>query len=206
MKFLAALLCLLLAFSPALAEFDAAPLREDPDLIPMPQFGTANTAYRPSHQPYIGQVDEPFEGDLVAFVDYITLADEGVTLLRLSLSTMVFGHALYADEMRLTVGGRQYTFAVSAAVDEYDGLYMEDYAVCLTDASLPLLAAIARQKTDEPIPVALFSLGEAVLTGLVVIPGADAAELYDRFVDLGGKKQGLKALDERWPCTVENVK
>ena len=83
---------------------------------------------------------------------------------------------------------------------------MEDHTTYLTDASLPLLKAIAQQKTDAPIPVELLSLGEVVFSGLVVIPGEEAADLYDRFIDLGGKKQELKKLDEVWPCKVEKVK
>ena len=52
----------------------------------------------------------------------------------------------------------------------------------------------------------LLSLGETVFSGLVVIPGEDAAALYDHFIDLGGKMQALKKLDEVWPCKMEKLK
>ena len=205
-RFLACLLAMFLAVPAALAEFDIAALKADPDLMIFTHPGTVNTVYRLPNQPYIGQVDEAFEGELVAYVDYLTLADEGVTLLRLMISTVVYDMPINADQLRLTVGGKSYTLTVPHEESEYDGLYMEDYTACLTDASLPLLKAIAQQKTDAPIPVELLSLDEVVFSGLVVIPGEEAAGLYDRFIDLGGKKQELKKLDAIWPCKVENVK
>lgn len=205
-KLLAFLLAVLLFVPAALAEFDTAPLKSDPNMSIFTLPGTVNTAYRPVNQPFIGQVDEPFEGELVAYVDYITLVDEDVTLLRLMVSTVACDTPINADQLRLTVGGKSYTITVGHEESEYDGLYMEDYAACLTDASLPLLKAIAQQKTDAPIPVELLSLGDAVFSGLVVIPGEEAANLYDQFIDLGGKKQELKRMDALWPCKVEKVK
>ena len=80
---------------------------------------------------------------------------------------------------------------------------MEDYAVCLTDTYLPLMKIITQQKKDEPIAVEFLSLGETVFAGEVIIPGQEAAVLYDRFIDLGGKKQELKRLEATWPCTVK---
>ena len=134
--------------------------------------------------------------------DYITLVDADVTLLRLVMSIEAYD-PICADQMRLTVGKKTYTFDVTYDQDEYDGLYMEDYAVCLTDASLPLMKTIAQQKKDEPIAVEFLSLGETIFAGEVIIPGQEAAQLYDRFIDLGGKKQELKRLDATWPCTVK---
>lgn len=204
-KLLALLLALLMMAPAALAEFDVSPLKNDPNVTVMPQHGTVNTVYRPTNQPFIGQVDEEFEGELIVYVDYINLVDEEATLLRVMVSTVVYDYPLNADQMRLTVGGKSYTFPVSREIAEYDGLYMEDHAVCLTEASLPLLKAIAQQKKDAPIPVTLYREGETVFSGLAVIPGDEAARLYDRFVDLGGKKQALKRLDALWPCQVEKV-
>ena len=123
-------------------------------------------------------------------------------VLRLVVSIEAYD-PICADQMRLTVGKKTYTFDVTYEQDEYDGLYMEDYAVCLTDASLPLMKTIAQQKKDEPIAVEFLSLGETVFAGEVIIPGQEAAQLYDRFIDLGGKKQELKRLDATWPCTVK---
>lgn len=205
-KLPAFLIALLLMTSAALAEFDLAPLKSDPDLSVFTQPGTVNTVYRPLNQPFIGQVDEAFEGEMVVYADYISLVDEGVTLLRLMVSTVAYDLPLNADQLRMTVGGKRYTITVHHEESEYDGLYMEDFSACLTDASLPLLKAIAQQKNDAPIPVELLSLGDVVFSGLVVIPGEEAAGLYDRFIDLGGKKQELRKLDALWPCEVEKVK
>ncbi len=205
-KLLVFLLTLMLFVPAASAEFDLSPLKSDPNMMSFPQQGTVNTVYRPMNQPFIGQPDEPFDGELVAYVDYITLVDEDMTLLRLTVSTVAYESPVNAEQLRLTVGGKHYTFPVSREVSEYDGLYMEDHSVCLTDTSLPLLKAIAQQKKDAPIPVTLLCEGETVFSGLVVIPGDEAAKLYDQFVNLGGKKQELKKLDQRWPCQVEKAK
>lgn len=205
-KLPAFLIALLLMTSAALAEFDLAPLKSDPDLSVFTQPGTVNTVYRPLNQPFIGQVDETFEGEMVVYADYISLVDKGVTLLRLMVSTVAYALPLNADQLRMTVGGKRYTITVHHEESEYDGLYMEDFTACLTDASLPLLKAIAQQKNDAPIPVELLSLGDVVFSGLVVIPGEEAAGLYDRFIDLGGKKQELRKLDALWPCEAEKVK
>ena len=202
-KLLAFLLTLMLFVPAALAEFDTASLKANADLYAFTIPGTVNTVYRPVNQPYLGQVDEAWEGELIAYVDYVTLVDEDVTLLRLVVSTTVFDLPLNAEQLRFTVGGKRYTFTVSHEESEYDGLYMEDFTACLTDASLPFLKAVAQQKTDAPIPVELLTLGETVFSGVVVIPGEEAARLYDRYIDLGGKKQDLKRYDETWPCSVK---
>lgn len=206
-KYAALLLGLLLAVTVALAEsaFDTGALQRMENTTTFTHPGTVNTVVRLLNQPYIGQVDEVYDGGLLAYVDYITMPDHDATLLRLMVSIEAFD-PIAADEMRLTVGGKRYTFTVDYDQSEYDGLYMEDYAVCLTDASLPLLKAAAQQKQDDPIPVEFLSLGEVVFAGEVIIPGDDAATLYDRFIDLGGKQQSLKALDAVWPCKVEKAK
>lgn len=198
-------LALLLCGSAALAEFDTASLRDMENTTTFTHPGTVNTVTRLLNQPYLAQVDAPGEGELSVFVDFITLPDYEVTLLRLLTGTVTYA-PLAANEMRITVGGKRYTFTVNYEQSEYDGIYMEDYAVCLTDTSLPLLKAIAQQKTDKPIQVEYLSLGEVVFSAQVIIPGQDAALIYDRFVDYGGKKQDLSWYDAMWPCKVEKVK
>jgi len=206
MKKLLALLLILFLASPALAEMDLTPLKTDPDWYAFPQGATLNTVYRAVNQPYIGQVDDAFDGDLVAYVDFITLVDRDVTLLRLMASTEMFGLPLGADQLRLTVAGKRYAFSVSREESEYDGLYMEDYTTCLVGEGLTMLKAIAQQKKDHPIAVELLAEGSVVFTGQVIIPGEEAAAIYDRFIDMGGKKQSLKALEEQFPCKVEKTK
>lgn len=204
-RLIALVLALLLCGSAALAEFDTASLREMENATTFTHPGTVNTVTRLLNQPYLAQVDAPSEGELSVFVDFITLPDYEVTLLRLLTGTVTYA-PLAANEMRITAGGKRYTFTVNYEQSEYDGIYMEDYAVCLTDTSLPLLKAIAQQKTDKPIQVEYLSLGEVVFSAQVIIPGQDAALIYDRFVDYGGKKQDLSWYDAMWPCKVEKVK
>ncbi len=206
MKKLLALLLILFLASTALAEMDLTPLKTDPDWYAFPQGATLNTVYRAVNQPYIGQVDDAFDGDLVAYVDFITLVDRDVTLLRLMASTEMFGLPLGADQLRLTVAGKRYAFSVSREESEYDGLYMEDYTTCLAGEGLTMLKAIAQQKKDHPIAVELLAEGSVVFTGQVIIPGEEAAAIYDRFIDMGGKKQSLKTLEEQFPCKVEKTK
>ena len=201
-KFLAMLLCLLLTAACAESPFDVEELRRTENMTIFTPYGSVDTVVRPMNQPYFGQEDAPYDGGLIAYVDYITLVDADATLLRLVVSIEAFD-PISADQMRITVGKKTYTFDVTYEQSEYDGLYMEDYAVCLTDASLPLMKAIAQQKNDAPITVEFLSLGETVFAGAVIIPGAEAAQLYDRYIDLGGKKQELKRLDATWPCTVK---
>lgn len=206
MKRIFALVLMMLLCSSAMAEFNTDALKTDADMYSFTQFGTADTVYRAVNQPYIGQADEGYDGGLVAYVDFVTMPDHEATLLRLMISTEVFDLPLGAQEVRLTVGGKRYTLPVSRVESEYDGLYMEDFTACLVGEGLNMLAAIARQKQDDPIPVELLSLGETVFSGMVVIPGEEAANLHDRFVDLGGKTQGLKKLEEIFPCKAEKVK
>ena len=205
-KWTAILMVLFLLLTFALAEFNTDALKTDADLYAFTQFGTVDTVYRAVNQPYIGQVDEAFEGGLVAYVDFVTMPDLEATLLRMMISTEVFDLPLGAQEVRLTVGGKRYTLPVSREEAEYDGLYMEDFTACLVGEGLNMLKAIAQQKQDDPIPVELLSLGETVFSGMVIIPGEEAANLHDRFVDLGGKTQGLKKLEELFPCKAEKVK
>ena len=204
-RLIALVLALLLCGSAALAEFDTASLRDMENTTTFTHPGTVNTVTRLMNQPYLAQVDAPSEGELSVYVDFITLPDYEVTLLRLLTGTVTYA-PLAANEMRITAGGKRYTFTVNYEQSEYDGIYMEDYAVCLTDTSLPLFKAITQQKTDKPIQVEYLSLGEVVFSAQVIIPGQDAALIYDRFVDYGGKKQDLSWYDAMWPCKVEKVK
>ncbi len=205
-KLLMLLTIAMLLISAALAEFDTEPLRLDEDHFVFTDEGTLDTVYRPVHQPYLGQLDETWEGDLIAYAEFVTLVNEGVTVPRLLICTVAYDMPLRADQAAVMVGKTKYIFPVSAVEAEYDGQYLEDHAICLAGEGLEMLRAIARQKTDAPVAVELISLGEIVFSGQVIISGDDAAELYDRFVDLGGRQQNLRAVEERWPCTVEKVK
>ncbi len=205
-RFLAWMLVLLVCIPAALAEFDTAALRSDPDLYVLDLPGTVDTVYRAANQPYLGQVDEGYDGELVAYVEYITLVDADATVLRLMISTVSWDMPYNAEEIRLTVGSTRYSLAVTHEESEYDGTYMEDYSACLVGNGLNLIKAIAQQKKDTPIRVELLSEGNVVFSGQVIIPGEEAAAIYDQWIDLGGKQQSLKPLEDLWPCKVEKQK
>lgn len=201
MKKLIALLLALMLPCAALA-FDNETLRSTAGCDVIEDFMTGEIIVCPVNQPYMGEMED---GMLMVWVDYIEKLNPEVTLLRLAVSVMIYD-PMWADTVTLTVGGKAYAFAVEADQYEYDGIYTEDYITCLTDASLPFLKAVAQQKQDDPVTVSFSCGGEVVLTGQVIIPGEEAAQLYDRFVDLGGKQQELKSLDDMWPCEVTKVK
>lgn len=198
MRKLMALLLVLLLPCAALADFDNAALRETENCIVMTQPGTWDTLICPINQPFRGEMDD---GLLKVSVDYVEKADLDMTLIRLAVQIEVFDN-VYADAIAITVGGKTYTFSVHAEIFEYDGVYQEDHYICLTDASLPFLKALAQQKKDDPVPVVFIREGEAVLEGRVIIPGDDAAMIYDRFIDLGGKTQDLKSINDLWPVEI----
>lgn len=202
MKKLMALLLALLMPLTALAEFNNEELQRTENCIVMNQPGTWDVLVCPMNQPYKGEMAD---GWLDVSVDFIRKVDLDMTLIRVAVAIEVFDN-VYADTIALTVDGKRYAFSVQAEVFEYDGVYQEDYFICLTDASLPFLKAVAQQKKDEPIPVEFISLEETVTTGSVILPGEEVAWIYDLFIDLGGKSQDLKSVDDLWPCRITKVK
>lgn len=199
-RILVLMLCMLLML-PASAEsaFDYAELKRTPNAFVYEEPGTVNTVVRLMNQPYRGEMDS---GDLDVFIDYVIMPDYDAAFLRLMFSVVLY-EPLQAHQVAVTVGGRTYTFTVDGVQSEYDGIYMEDYTACLTGDSLAFLKAVARQRTDEPLPVVFLRYGEKVLEGRVILPGGDAAALYDRYIDLGGKRQNLHLYEELWPCEIK---
>ncbi len=209
MKKLFCLLLTLLMLPIALAEgFDNAALKQDENLYTLDVFQSVDTLVRMQNQPYSGEMDPMGKydyGELYVYIDYRIMPTLEMTLIQLTASVTVY-EPLRAQEVAFEVSGQRYTFPMACEQSEYDGIYMEDYATCLNDESLAFLKALAQQKKDEPIRVIFLDLGETLLTGRVILPGQDAATLYDRYIDLGGKKQNLKALRETYPCKVEKIK
>ena len=204
MKKLIALFFLLTLLLPgaALAEFDVDGLYErEPNVIEM-MTDSWDTVYSLSNPLYMGEIDN---GMMIVSLDYVSKPQLQATLIRVDVVLML-EEPLNADTVVFTVGGKRYAFTLEADTYEYDGTYQEEFAICLTDASLPFLKAVAQQKKDDPIPVAFLSMGEVVLEGSVVLPGSDAAHIYDLYIDLGGKTQDLKSLDEEWPCEITKAK
>ncbi len=193
-----ALVLALLLWVPARAEsFDLTGLKQMPGLSAHEEFDGSGTVYRPPSQPYAGTVSLP-DGELTAFLDFFCPAGEDITLLRLSLS-LVSCDYIAAGEMTVTAGGKDYVFQVQPQVTEYDLTYYEDYAVCLTDESLPMLKAMARSRQDTfPIRLA----GSRQVEGSITLPLDEVAALYDTYVDLGGPAQRLDHWQEDWPVTI----
>lgn len=156
-----------------------------------------DTVVRPEDQPYMGEIR--LEGGmLITFLDFVEKPEEGMTFLRLTASVMS-GERLAAEEMTLTVGDNRYVFALSPVIHEYDTVYYEDYSLCLTDESLPMLKAMARAE-EGMFPVAF--TGESTAEGLLALPGERAAEIYDIYVSLGGHEQNLAICRDLWPVRV----
>lgn len=156
-----------------------------------------DTVVRPLSQPYAGQVDME-DAELAAFLDFIHMPGEDTTFLRLTLSLTSY-EFVAANEMTITAGGRDYVFLVFPQTTEYDMTYYEDYVVCMTDESLPMIKAMARSK-EATFPVKL--AGAKEVTGCVTLPLDEVAMIYDTYIDLGGPQQHLDACRDTWPVMI----
>ncbi len=199
---LAFLLALMLLHGVAMAEMDTDMLASAQSMNVYLDNTEINTVYRPEEgQPFEGVCEEDGISAL-AYLDFVTMPEAHATLMRFTLS-MCAMDALYANQLELTIGGKTYVFPVSAAVDEYDLVYYEDYSVYLTDESLPLVKAIAQSKRGV---VEAVLCGETETHVSLVINPKEAARLYDLYVDAGGNKQDLTDLHEDFPVTVIKAK
>ncbi len=201
-KLIALLLTLMLLPLTALA-FDSEELYSTENCEVTQDALTGETIVRPANQPYMGEMPE--DGSMMVSIGYVEDLQTGLTLVQVVVAIEMFD-MVEADTLVFNVGGKDYAFAADPESFEYDGIYMEDYTFCLTSESLPFLKALAQQKKDDPVPIAFVSLGETLATGQVVLPGEDCARLYDRYIDLGGKKQDLGGLEIRWPCEITKTK
>lgn len=193
---------LMLLQGTALAEFDLTELLSTPDTYTFVDEVTQDLVVRATNQPFIGASEG---GELIAYLDYVQLVQDGQVLLRLTVSTAMDSR-FAAETLSVQVDRKAYEFAVFPAMTEYDRTYYADYTVCFTLKSLPMLKAIAQRKADDPLTVTLTDPDGITVTGQVVIPGQTAADMYDRFIDLGGKKQELAAYEDLWPVIITGVK
>jgi len=175
--------------------FDQAELERTPDCQVYIEEMGVDTVVRPMDQPYMGTLDEQ-GGMLAAFVDWVEKPDEGMTFIRLTASVMS-GQRIAASEIAITVGGETWVFTVQPVIQEYDTIYYEDYALCLTDVSLPMLKAMARDDAGV-FPVELRGL--ETVQGTLLLPPQRLAEIYDRYADLGGLTQNLAICQDLWPA------
>lgn len=199
-KLMILLLAALLLTGSALADgFDSAALEQAEGMTVFPDEGSACTVIRPEGQPFPGHTEDAWE-ELTAYLDFVEDPDEDMTLLRLTVS-LVSDRYLAARKMTVTAGDTDYVFEVDHLVSEYDMVYYEDYAVCLSDESLPMLRAMARSR-EAAFAVTLE--GQETVRGEISLPPEEAARLYNLYIDLGGKAQRLDLVRDRWP--VQTVK
>lgn len=202
-KLLALAAAITLLCTAALAEFDFYALKDTPDTMTYTVPGTADTVVRPALAPYQGEFGED---ELVAYLDYIILPDEEVATFRLCLSLSMFD-SFQADEVRVTVDKKCYTFAVKPAITDYDGIFMEDYTLVLSSESFSIVTALSKAKNATTMQVVFVNtMDGAERAGSVEIPSADVKALLTRYNDLGGSKQDLSVLMDKYPCTVEKAK
>ena len=199
------LLSLLLPL-PALGEadgFDLGRLEAVEGVYSFEDVNTVDMVYRFPDQPFLCQTDG--EGtEVVAFIDFVSLALEGCVVPRLTLA-VISPEPLYGDTLLLTVGGACWRLNVFSALSEYDGTYYEDYSFCFSADSLPLLSSLGGSKGKD----AAFTLldgEEALLSGTVAFSPEAVSTLYELFEDCGGKDQPLEAVAERWPFEKEKAK
>lgn len=197
-RWLGWLLVLMMLTGTAAAEVDQQRLLQGLDCTEQLEMNGVDTVLRPNNQPYIGTVEA--EGcELIAYVDYVDMPNEGGVFVRLTMALMT-PETLGASCMTLAFGGERWRFDVSPVTSEYDSVYYEDYAVCLSDESLPMLKALGR--CGEAVTITLEG-AEATVMGSVALPKDDMAGLYDRFVDAGGLTQRFDILRERYPVRRE---
>ena len=156
------------------------------------------TVIRYQDQPFFGQCDSD-DDTICVFLDFVEDPNLDRVLVRLSLSLQCLDE-VHGETMSITVNNTSYTFSVYPRISEYDLVYQEEYCVCLTAASLPMLKAIAKGKRDS------FSFtisGDRVVSGTLSIPVKNASAIYSQYTKLKGDKQDLAALDDYWPCEVK---
>lgn len=194
------LVLLLLLCTTALAEgFDQAALEQLENCDVYMDINHVDTVVRPQSQPYAGEVDLE-DAELAAFLDFIHMPGEDTTFLRLTLSLTSYEYVA-AGEMTITVGGKEYVFMVFPEATEYDMTYFEDYIVCMTDESLPMIKAMARSR-EETFPIKL--AGATEVTGSITLDLDEVAWIYDTYIDLGGAQQHLDACRDTWPVMIIN--
>ncbi|MGN0970662.1 MAG: hypothetical protein ACI4OY_01825 [Aristaeellaceae bacterium] len=196
---MAALLLALLLPAAALGEADGMALRQTENCMVFTAANGVDTVIRPLDQPFMGETALE-DGELIAYLDYVDMPNEGAIFLRLTFSLMA-PDLLSADTLRLTVGKTDYVFPVMAEISEYDTIYYEDYALCLTEASLPIIDAIIRLK-GAPVAVALEREEETLAAGEVAFPAAQVKAVLERYEAIGGLTQELGRFDTVWPVDI----
>lgn len=199
-KLICWLVCLLLLTGAAAAEFDQAGLESMENCRVYMDMNGVDTIVRPMDQPYPGET-ELEDSELLVYLDYVQMPNEDATFLRLTLALKSCEY-LAANEMTVTVGKTDYVFSVFPQVWEYDMTYFEDYIVCMTDESLPMIKAMARSR-EETFPIRL--AGKKEVAGSITLDLDRVAELYDAYIGFGGAEQDLAFCRELWPVRIEKT-
>ena len=193
-------LCLVFACVSAVAEgFDQAALEQMEGFMVLQDAYGVNTIVRPEGQPYAGTIDIE-DAELETYLDYIQMPDEDATFLRLMVCLTSWEY-VGAKQLTITVGDKDYVFRTTPETAEYDLTYFEDYTLCMTDESLPMIKAMARSKQDT-FPIEL--MGEwGTWHGSITLPLDTVAKLYDTYIDLGGtSRQDLSFCRDTWPVMI----
>ncbi len=190
-RFLCALITILCCLSFALAEngeglFNIAGLDEDETLFAFLDDNHIDTIYRPEGQPYAGTASE---GTVVAFVEYMELANPGLVMLRLYMGITTY-EELYGTALTLSAGDTEQTFAVDPMVSEYDMICQEDYTVWLTAETEPLVKAVIAAGG-----VLSFTIhGDREITGTLQLDAEALRTVWDNYAALGGFEQDFSRL------------
>lgn len=194
------LVCLAMLCASALAEgFDQERLEQTKDYTTYMDIQQINTIVAPPDQPWMGEA-ELEDSEVAVYLDFIQMPDEDMTFLRLTLSLTSY-EFVAANELTFTVGGKNYVFSVFPEVWEYDLTYFEDYIICMTDESLPMIKAMARSKTDT---FAITLAGDTEVHGSITLDLDQVAQIYDTYIDCGGERQNLGLCREMWPVMIIN--
>ncbi|MBQ8654595.1 MAG: hypothetical protein IJ507_06610 [Clostridia bacterium] len=199
MKKLLILLLALLLPACALGEADVMALQRLEGAMVYTASNGVDTVIRPAGQPFIGET-ELEDGELIAYLDYVDMPNENRVFLRLTVS-IVTPEMYAADTMTLRTGKKAYTFSVWPEISEYDTIYYEDYAVCLTDESLPVLKDIISLK-GKPVEVTLSGEGMEPIRGSVAMPADTVRRIRSDFEAAGGLKQDFGGFAETWPVEI----
>ena len=192
-------LCLMLMCSCALCEgFDQAGLEQQEGWMVLQDAYGVNTIVRPEGQPSLGTMDMD-SATLETYLDFIQIPDEDATFIRLMVC-LTSWEFTGTRQLTITVGEKDYVFRVTPEGWEYDLTYFEDYTLCMTDESLPMIKAMARSKT-ETFPIEF--MGEyGAWTGSITLPQDTVAQIYDTYINLGGLRQDLSFCRETWPVMI----
>lgn len=192
------LFSLMLLFACASAHtVDMDILTEGLDHHEWPDLNGVDTMYRPVSQPWRGENEN---GSLFVYLDYVDCVNEDVLFMRLTLNLETY-EKLVSPHVVFTVGDKEWVMTAEVMINEYDGTFYEDYMIYLTDDSAELIKAVIRADGHATVDID----GEIPYHGVLSLPPAELADLYDRYVNAGGFRQPFEVYAGQWPVTKRDV-